>query len=47
MLSITVLLNHEKVQKDLQRITKIKPFVNKCNCEGINFLSKKDYWKKL
>ena len=30
-----------------QRITKAKPFINKCNWEGINVLSEKDYWKKL
>ena len=24
-------LNHEEIKKDLQRITKIKPFINKYN----------------
>ena len=33
MLSIpvAVALNHEEMKKDLQRITKIKPFLNKYN----------------
>ena len=34
-------------KKDPQRLTKIKPFINKCNWERINVLSEKDYWKKL
>ena len=29
--AITVALNHEEIKKDLQRITKIKPFINKYN----------------
>ena len=44
--AITVALNHEEIKKDLQRITKIKPFINKYNWEGINFQSQKDDWKK-
>ena len=34
-------------QNDPQRITKHKPFINKYNCEGINFPSEKDDWKKI
>ena len=30
---VTVTLNHEEVKKDPQRVTKIKPFVNKYNWE--------------
>ena len=41
------MLNYEKIKKDLQRITKIKPFVNKYNWERINFPSEKDDWKKF
>ena len=37
--------NHKEIKKDPQRITKIKPFINKYNWEGINFPSEKDYWK--
>ena len=29
--SVIVGLNHEEIKKDLQRITKIKPFTNKYN----------------
>ena len=48
MLSIvTVVFNHEEIKKDLQKITKIKPFVNRYNWEGINFPSEKDDWKNL
>ena len=31
----------------MQRITKIKPFINKYNWEGINFPTEKDDWKKI
>ena len=44
--TVTVMLNHEEILKDLQRIT-TKPFINKYNWEGINFTSGKDDWKKL
>ena len=36
----------KKQKKDPQGITKIKPFINKCNREG-NFSSEKDDWKKI
>ena len=36
-----------KNKKDPQRITKIKPFINKYNREGINLPSGKDNWKKF
>ena len=35
------------MKRDPQRITKIKPFINKYNWEGINFPSEKDDWKKF
>ena len=44
---MTVALNLEEIKKDPQRITKIKPFINKCNKERINFPSEKDDWKQL
>ena len=43
---VTVALNHEEFKKDLQRITKIKPFTNKYNFKEMNFPSEKNYWKK-
>ena len=41
------MLSHEEIKKDPQKITKIKPFINKYNSEGINVLSEKDDWKKF
>ena len=41
------MLNHEEIKKDPQRITKIKPVINKYNSEGIHFLSETDYWKEF
>ena len=29
--AVTVALNHEEIKEDPQGITKIKPFINKCN----------------
>ena len=40
-------LNYEEIQKDPQRISKIKFFINKYNWEGINYPSEKDDWKNL
>ena len=37
----------KKIKKDPQRITEIKPFINKYNWEEINFSSEKDDWKKF
>ena len=34
-------------KKDPQRITKVKPFINKYNWEGINIPSEKDDWEKF
>ena len=45
--AVTVALNYEEIKKEPQRITKIKPFINKYNWEGINFPSEKDDWKKF
>ena len=39
--------NHEEIKKVWQRITKIKTFINKYNCKGINFLSEEDDWKNF
>ena len=45
--SVTVALNHEEIKKDLQKRTKIEPFINKYNWAGINFPSEKDDWKNF
>ena len=39
--AVIVTLNQEEIKKDLQRTTKIKPFLNKYNWKGINFPSEK------
>ena len=39
---MTVSLNYEKIKKDPQRITGIKPVINKYKWVGINLPSKKD-----
>ena len=36
---VTVTLNYE------ERASNINPFINKCNCKGINYPSKIDNWK--
>ena len=41
------MLNCEEIKKDLQIITKIKPYINEYNREWINFPSTKDVWKKF
>ena len=45
--TITARLNQEKIKKDCKRITKMKPFINKYNWEGINILPEKYGWKKI
>ena len=45
--AVTVALHYEEIKKDPQRITQIKPFINKHNWEGINIPSDKDNWKKF
>ena len=42
-----IILNHEEIRKNPERITKIKSFLNKYKWEGINFHSEKDDWKKI
>ena len=39
--ALTVALNHGEIEKHSERITKIKPVLNKYKWEGINFLFEK------
>ena len=39
------MLNHEEIIKHLQRITKIKSFINEYNWKGTNYPSEKGDWK--
>ena len=43
--SETVMLNQEETIKHLQRITKIKSFINEYNWKGTNYPSEKGDWK--
>ena len=43
----TVALNYEEIGKYTGGITKIKPFIDNYNWEGINYPSEKDDWKKF
>ena len=45
--AITVALNLEKIKKDPQRISKIKPFIDNYNWKDIEFPSYSKDWKKF
>ena len=45
--AITAALNHEKIAKDLQRISKIKLFIDNYNWKDIEFPSHAKDWKKF
>ena len=40
-------LNYEQIESHLERLPKIKPFIDKYNWKDINFPSHKKDWKKL
>ena len=41
------LLNHEEIETHMQRISKIKIFINKCSCKRINYQSGIGDWIKF
>ena len=45
--AVTLALNLDKILKNPQRISKIKPFIEKCNWEDIEFPSTSKDWKKF
>ena len=45
--AVTVVLNHEEIGKNSERITKTKPFINTHKWKGINIPSEKDDWKEF
>ena len=45
--AVTVALNHQNIKKNPERITKIKPFINKYDWENRNFPSNKKDWNKF
>ena len=40
-----IALNYEEIKWNLERLSNIKPLINKCNWKGINYPSKMDDWK--
>ena len=42
---VTVALNYEEIKWNPERVSNIKPFINKYNWKGINYPSKMDVWK--
>ena len=42
---VTVALNYGEIELHPERVSNIKPFINKCNWKGINYPSKMDDWK--
>ena len=45
--AITVALNSDKINRDPQRISKIKPFIEQYNWNGIEFPATSKDWKKF
>ena len=45
--SVTLALNFDKIKKDPQRISKIKPFIDQYNWKDIDFPSTSKDWKKF
>ena len=41
----TVPLNYKEIKWNPERVSNIKPFINKCNWKGRNYPSKTDGWK--
>ena len=39
-------MNYEEIEPHPERVSNIKPFINKYNLEGINYPSKIDDWKR-
>ena len=40
-------LDYQKIEKDPQKISKLKPYINQYNWKGIKFPSDKEDWKKF
>ena len=43
--AVTVALNYEEIKWNLEKVSNIKPFINKYNGKGINYPTKVDDWK--
>ena len=40
-------LNYQNIESNPQRISKLKPYINKCNWEGIDFPAESKEWQKF
>ena len=40
-------MDYQRIKKDLQKISKLKPYINQYNWKDINFPSHKEDWKKF
>ena len=45
--ALTVTLNYQNIKEDLQRILKIKPFINQYNWKEVDFQKEQKGWKKF
>ena len=45
--ALTVALNYHNIEKDPQRVSQIKPFINQYDWKEIDFPSHQKDWKKL
>ena len=45
--ALTVVLNHQNIEKNPQRISKTKPFVDRYNWKETDFQLHSNYWKKF
>ena len=45
--AVTVALNHDKINNHPQKVSKIRPFINQYNWNGIDFPSTSKDWKKI
>ena len=45
--AVTVALNYQKIEKNSERISKVKPFIDQYNWKGIDFPSHSKDWKKF
>ena len=45
--AVTVALNHREIGKDPQRISKIKPYIDKYNCKDTDFSAGITDWEKF
>ena len=41
----TIALNYREIESHFERVSNVKPFINKYNWKGINYPSKIDDWK--